>query len=391
VLASEGSVSEAQLFRHPSWVILTPEYPPAAGGVAGYVGSLADGLARRGASVDVWSPAPARKDTAQRANVHELPNGFDADARRTIESRLSELSDPILLVQYVPLALGRTRFVRWLTGCPAELWVMFHEIGYPIVLHQSLRHRALGVGTHLLARHLVRRADRLLISIPAWEPVLGWLGRARQPPVWLPIPSDIPSQTSNVLRADILRSYGLEPKRSVVGLFSAFGAQMAALQRAVLVGLLAADPTLQVLLIGRDSDGFRKSLLVDRSDDAARVRATGRLEPSGVAEAIRAADVLVMPFAEGVSTRRTSVMAGLSLARAVVTTEGWATESLWRRERCVGLCPNDADAIGREVLRLLHDDVERTRLGERARQVYEGRFTLGHVLDRLQELAASPG
>jgi glycosyltransferase involved in cell wall biosynthesis len=230
-----------------------------------------------------------------------------------------------------------------------------------------------------------------LIAIPVWEAVLRWLGRARRPPVWLPIPGDIPSETSSVARADVLRSYGLDPERRVVGLFSRFGAQMAALQRSVLIGLLANDPSLQILLVGLDSDGFRESLLAERAGDAERVHATGRLEKSGVAQAIRAADVLVMPFAEGVSTRRTSVMAAISLASAVVTTEGWATESLWSRERCVALCSPDADAISREVSRLLNDDVERSRLGERAREVYEARFAMTHVLDRLQELAASPG
>jgi glycosyltransferase involved in cell wall biosynthesis len=387
VLGSESRVSEA--IRRPSWVILTPEYPPAAGGVAGYVGGLARGLARRGASVDVWSPAPAGWDTLDGVRVHELPHGFDASARRTIERSLLELEDPILLVQYVPLALGRARFARWLTGCPAELWVMFHELGYPIVLRQSLRHRVLGIGTHLLARHLLVHADRVLIPIPAWETFLGWMGRTRQAPIWLPIPGDIPSEPPKAARADVLRSHGLDPGRRVVGLFSAFGSQMAALQRSVLAKLLTDDASLQILLIGRDGAGFREGLLADRAGDAERVRATGLLEPSGVADAIRAADVLVMPFAEGVSTRRTSVMAAISLESAVVTTEGWATESVWSRERCVVLCPTDADAISREVLRVLRDDGERRRLGERARKVYESRFTMDHVLDRVQGLATS--
>jgi glycosyltransferase involved in cell wall biosynthesis len=321
--------------------------------------------------------------------VHELSDGFDAKARKRIERSLRELKNPILLVQYVPLALGRARFVRWLTRCPAELWVMFHEIGYPIVLEQSVRHRLLGVGTHLLARHLLTHADRVLISIPAWETFLGWLGRARKTPVWLPIPGDIPNEPTTLGRADVLRAHGLDPERRVVGLFSAFGSQMAALQRSVLRKVLADDGSLQVLLIGRDSGPFRESLLADQAGDAKRVRATGRLEPSGVADAIRAADVLVMPFAEGVSTRRTSVMAAISLAKAVVTTEGWATESVWSRERCVALCPMDADALSREVLRVLGDDRERRQLGERGQAVYESRFTMDHVVDRLESLAAA--
>src|SRR5262249_59264800 len=70
-----------------------------------------------------------------------------------------------------------------------------------------------------------------------------------------------------------------------------------------------------------------------------RLHATGPLPADAVAGYLAACDLLLQPFPDGVSTRRTSVMAGLALGLPIVTSDGPATEPIWRKEPAVVLAP----------------------------------------------------
>src|SRR6185437_8325273 len=67
----------------PSWHLLTGEYGPRRGGVAGYTRAVARGLASRGEEVHVWAPPrgePLVEDHG--VIVHPLHRGFDVSALR---------------------------------------------------------------------------------------------------------------------------------------------------------------------------------------------------------------------------------------------------------------------------------------------------------------------
>jgi hypothetical protein len=102
-----------------------------------------------------------------------------------------------VLIQYVPHAYGwkamNLPFVAWLlTQRRRPLWIMFHEVAYPIEPGQPCSHRLLALVTRAMVRVLLRAASRVFVSIPAWEPVLRQLGLRGRAPVWLPIPSNLP-------------------------------------------------------------------------------------------------------------------------------------------------------------------------------------------------------
>ena len=58
----------------------------------------------------------------------------------------------------------------------------------------------------------------------------------------------------------------------------------------------------------------------------------GRLTGAEAAAALRACDLLVQPYPDGVTTRRTSVMAALTTSVPVLTTDGPLTEPVWARD-----------------------------------------------------------
>jgi glycosyltransferase involved in cell wall biosynthesis len=103
-----------------------------------------------------------------------------------------------------------------------------------------------------------------------------------------------------------------------------------------------------------------------------------------VSAALRACDLVVQPYPDGVTTRRTSVMAALANDVAVVTTEGSLTEPEWRESGAVRLAPaSDAPALAALTVALLRDAGARTALAARGGRLYDARFALKHTLDTL--------
>jgi glycosyltransferase involved in cell wall biosynthesis len=148
---------------------------------------------------------------------------------------------------------------------------------------------------------------------------------------------------------------------------------------------LLATSDCRVLLLGRHSDGFREELIASRPDLAARIRAPGALSDEDLSRHVSACDVMLQPYPDGVSSRRTSVMVALSHAKPVVTTCGPLSESLWSDERAVALAPaNDPVALAAVTAGLLHDAGRRRDLTARAHALYTECFDLVHTIERLR-------
>ena len=99
------------------------------------------------------------------------------------------------------------------------------------------------------------------------------------------------------------------------------------------------------------------------------VHAPGYLPAIALGAHLTACDVLVQPYPDGVTARRTSVMAGLARGCAVVTTTGHLTEPLWAEQGAVALVDvGDAGALYRQRSKAAGDAAARRgRLGARAR------------------------
>src|SRR5262249_20635493 len=131
----------------------------------------------------------------------------------------------------------------------------------------------------------------------------------------------------------------------------------------------------------------RERLLAAAPDLHERVRASGLLAPDALSLHLSACDLMLQPYGDGVSTRRTSMMAALAHRRPAVTTSGLLTEALWKQRRAVALAPvGEPAALGPMVVRLMDDVGERARLGRAAAQLYAERFDLEHTLAVLIEV-----
>jgi len=94
-----------------------------------------------------------------------------------------------------------------------------------------------------------------------------------------------------------------------------------------------------------------------------------------VAVHLSACDLLVQPFPDGVTTRRTSLMAGLALGVPVVSNRGMLTESFWRDAEGIPLAASmDGLVAAAEVL--ARDPNLRRLIGERGAALYREHLSL---------------
>jgi glycosyltransferase involved in cell wall biosynthesis len=374
------------------WHIITGEYPPQAGGVSDYTRLVAEGLADAGDAVTVWAPKCAAALVSHSpaiggVEVRRLPDHFGLRSLRTLSRELDRRPAPRrMLVQYVPQAFGwkgaNVAFCAWLRSRTRDsIWVMFHEVAYPFGADQGLSHNALAAVNRLMASLVAGVAERAFVSIPAWQPQVQRLMGARSVE-WTPVPSSVPVAADSCETARVRGRYAYGAP--LVGHFGTYGRAIRALIEPV-VRAIGQRTRAQMLLLGRRSDELARDLETHYPELKGRIAATGPLTADELSHHIAACDVMIQPYPDGISARRTSAMAALAHGRPIVTTTGWLTESLWEDSGAVSLVPVDApDAMALATARLLDDPVARDRLSANARTAYAARFDLAHTIRALR-------
>ena len=377
----------------PAIHLVTPEYPPQHGGVAEYTQQLADALAQAGEQVHVWCPRGQSGMRGDRVTVHADLGNFSAADLHRASGLLETFSAPRrLIVQWVPHGYGfkamNVRFCWWLwtrASAGDRVEIMVHEPYlefHPLALKQS----AAAAVQRVMTAILLRAAKRVWVAIPAWE--RSWkpyaLGK-RISFTWLPIPTSLAVADPGLISG--LRTRYAPDRRPLVGHFGTYGVLVTRQLEAVFP-LIAAILPVRFLLIGAGSSGFKSRLVGSHPALAESVFATGELDRKALAAHIAACDVLVQPYPDGISSRRTTAMAGLRLGVPIVTTRGHHTEPFWRTANCVRLVDvGDSAQLAGDAVRLLSDAAERKQLTDNGRSFYDSRFDVRHTVGLVKALA----
>jgi glycosyltransferase involved in cell wall biosynthesis len=141
----------------------------------------------------------------------------------------------------------------------------------------------------------------------------------------------------------------------------------------------------RLLLVGANSDTFRDVLLSENPMLTTRISATGVLPDDELSLAISSCDMMIQPHPDGVTSRRTTMMAALDHGRAIVTTAGAFTEPLRKQSAAVALAPgDDFRAFTAAVIELSADAVRRRRYVAAAKALYANRFDIRHTIEALR-------
>ncbi len=382
-----------------SWHLVTGEFPPAPGGVSDYTRAIAAGLAAAGDTVDVWCPgAEGLVNDPPGVQVHRSAGRWTGSDLRRLDDELDATPAPRhLLVQWVPHAFGwrsmHVGFCRWVrrrahAGDVVDL--MVHE---PFLAFREGAFRYdLVAGVHrVMATMLLGVARRVWVSIPAWADRLRPWALGRAPSFcWLPVPSTL-AVTGDVDLLARIRSTVRGGHDLLIGHFSTYDAHTRRLLPTLVPHLMREVASSRLLLLGRGSDLAAEDLRRQLPELQDRILGAGALAADELSAHLQACDLMVQPYVDGASTRRTTLMAALAHGVPVVTTVGRLSEPFWSSSPAVStVAAGDAEGLIHAAVVLAGDSLRRQQQADAARKTYAARFDVAHVIQALREDRCEP-
>jgi hypothetical protein len=268
-----------------------------------------------------------------------------------------------------------------------EIELMVHE-PYLAFWEGTWRQTAVAAVHRLMTVILLRSARRVWFSIPAWEPM--WkpyaLGRS-VPFAWLPIPSSV--GPADPARVAAIRSKLGAGSNCVAGTFGTYGSLIRPLLFGVLPEILRQADAPRMKLIGAGRLEFLDAFVERYPDHRSAVSATGLVSDADLAAHLSACDLLIEPYPDGISSRRTSAMAALTLGIPLVTTRGRLSEPFWSDSGSVRLSDTGDDrALAAQAMDLVRHPEERKRLGEAGCALYRRLFDISRTVNAIRAAGA---
>ena len=352
--------------------LIAGEYPPLQGGLGDYTRRLALALAELGHEPHVLTrfvtgaPAAAHEDGVQ---VHRLVTAWNWETRRRIEGFNRLFRPDVLNLQYQAAAYQMHPAINLLPGALAKRTptvVTFHDLRVPYLFPKAgfLRWKsivAMARGASacittnvedrdMLVREGVRKVDMIPIGsniIPA--PLAGF-----DPAAWR-------------------RANGIADDRALIGYFGFMNESKGGetlirglselRRRGLQVGLLHiggqtgdSDPTNLIY-------AARLQRLAAELGVRECVHLTGFLDERAVSEAFAACTCVALPYRDGASFRRGTLMAALAHGCAIVTTlPRVALPEMVDGSNVLLVPPDDAYALANAIERVIRDDALRAQL-----------------------------
>lgn len=369
-------------------VLVTGEYPPQVGGVGDYTALLARHLLAEGATVSIVtgrSPGLPTEPVAARRIVAD----WGVRGWRGLLGALRAARPEVVHLQYQAGAFaGRTaihllpRLLRLVLRPVPLVAVTFHDLLAPYLFPKAgpLRVRALA--------RLARDCDAVVATNGEdWrrlraDPRLS--GKLHLIPIGSNIPPLAGDRTATI--AGIRAALGVNVDTPLLAYFGLVSASkgvdllLDALQR-------CQRRAPHLLLVGGEASASDRADFGAAGDLRAaiaargllgRVTITGSLPSEQVAAHLAAADVIVLPYRDGASWRRGSLLAALTAGVPVITTmPATADDTSGQLPSLTGGAPlvlvpsGDAGALARAIDRLLDDPALRADLAARSRLLAE--------------------
>ena len=377
--------------------LVTGEYPPLEGGVGAFTEQLARALAARGHEVHVITSKRARPaDAPRQASALFEPVALAYGLLHPRIGRwrwpsLSAVADvalryelEIVNVQYQAAAYNMRaaaiHYLPWRLRGVVPTVVTFHDLRVPYLFPKAGGLRQAAV------RGLARRAAGCIATNAADLAVLrGWTDATLRQ---IPIGSNIDAyEPHHVEIAEARDGLGLGKGDVLLGYFGFLNETKGA--DTLLDALARLDNRHHLVFIGgqtgasdpHNNEAFLRELReqIARLGLGRRVHWTGFLSPERVSTHLAAADLMVMPYRDGVSLRRGTLMAVLAHGRPLITTAPAAPAPELRHGENVWFVPlDDPVALAEAVAALAGDAARRGQLGRGAREL-AGLFDWGRI------------
>lgn len=381
-------------------VLLSAEYWPTPGGVGDYTAQLGAELALTGHAVTVWTIQSGQLvalDPTARHHVVEAygPARWDWSCWRAVIQALQQIQPDVLHIQYQTGAYGMhpaINLLPWRIRRLAKrprLVVTAHDLLLPYLFPKATLVR------HWVTHRLLEDCDAAIVTNPddlaalvgppgavtntAAETTARFTGELKTSPLLIPIGSNIAVQPpEDYDRMAWRANLGVQPEELLIAYFGLISPTKGL--DGLLDAMLLLPAGFRLLIIGGEAPAPQ-----DRAYAAAlrariatpelqeRVIITGHCAEAQVSAHLLAADMAALPFADGASFRRGSLLAALTHGLAIVTTSPQTpvnTNSVVPvltdgvHVRCIPI--GDSPALAAALQALAADPPLRVRLGQSA-------------------------
>ncbi len=368
--------------------IITGEYPPMQGGVGDYSRELARALVAQGHQVFVLTnqqaspPSDEPNITVQPSVAHwgrwrkrgdRTPQGIQQAIKWVNQHQLDAVN-----IQYQAAAYNMHAAANDLPRSLSPYTTVittFHDLLFPYLFPKAgpLRKR--------IIYQMARQSHGVVVTNVGDEQELYQQGR--MPPIArIPIGSNIAAAPPNGFDPIEWRNRRLHvpPEILLVGYFGFINASKGVDTLAQAIRLLVdRDVNVELLVIGGQT-GASDATNIEQADVAERligglgitqrVHWTGFVDEAFVSGHLMACDMIALPYKDGVSLRRGTLMAALAHACSIVTTAPQTPVPELRHGTEVWLVPPDHPAALAEALvHLWRDPNLRQNLGQNAAQL----------------------
>lgn len=298
-------------------VFLTAAPPDVQCGIGNYTRTLARAVRDLGVSATIVSGLSAQDRVTPPGGSHERPivDSWSLSAVPRIRRELLRLSPDVVHLQFPGRGFARSlapNVLPWAlrSGRGPHVVTTLHEfgtasaLGKARILFGAWRSECVIVPDDATLRELRATLARLPLAPPV---------------VVIPIASDVPVADS-ADRAGSRERFRIPEGVLAIGWFGLLSRDKGADLLARALPRVAAQRAVILVLIGDLGDLPERRSLIDALRERVPVVETGVLSPGDTARALASVDVVALPYAAGVSERRSSYLAAAAQGAFVVTT-----------------------------------------------------------------------
>lgn len=373
--------------------LITGEYPPMQGGVGAFTQELAKALAQLGHEVHIFTSRQARPPT-HKPNWRDLLKPIDLGfaqlhprGKRWNWSDVSLMADfvqeynlELINIQYQAAAYNlhnpAINLAPWRLKGLVPTVVTFHDLRVPYLFPKA------GGLRPWMIQWMCRQSHGVIVTNPEDYQSASQYRPKERTDNWLrliPIGSNItvhPPTPQEI--AQVRQALGLSTEAFLWGYFGFLHPSKGA--DTLIEALAKSQPNTHLVFMGGrtgSSDNRTNTLFleqlqrqIDRLGLAEKVHWTEFMPDEQLSAYLCAADLMVMPYQDGVSLRRGSLMAVLAHGRPLITTlPQTVTPELIHGENVWFVPASDPPALAQAIQQLQNQPTLRQKLGQGASQV----------------------
>ncbi|MCU0496236.1 MAG: glycosyltransferase family 4 protein [Anaerolineae bacterium] len=354
--------------------LVTGEYPPMQGGIAAHCRILAQTLSAQGHSVMIYTDPQGQSDDPAIPVTHHRGRWRYA-ALKAIDNWVRREQLDIVNLHYQTAAYQMSPFIHFMPEMvrAAPVITTFHDLRFPYLFPKAGR----------LRDWIVMRLARASAGVIATNHEDLTRLRDHRQQTLIPIGSSVHTALPEAYDREQWRGrFGASPDDFVIAHFGFINHSKGVnILLSALSQLVAAGYPFQLLMIGGRTGASdpTNSAYADQLDQwiassnlTDRVHWTGYVEDTIASAYFAAADVIALPFLDGASYRRSSLMAAIAHETAIVSTKPRVSIPPFRNaDNLMLIAPNNIPALA-AVLQVLYRDRDlRAQLRHGAAQLKE--------------------